>query len=180
MDVDESAPQADPNYGGGSTVDKLEEREWLRDEKGKHCWLYWLDAVEQSGSVYLLGKIRLEGDEDRYASCCCVVRNVERSFFVLPRVDAETGQRYGMKDVWEEARSELVPRCDLGVPRRCLHTMRRLQKKWVVSSSISGPFGPSMLRAGACPSPSPSSARVLKEATPSATTTCPATRTRST
>jgi len=111
MDVDESAPSADPNYGGGSTVDKLEETEWLRDSEGKHCWLYWLDCVEQSGSVYLLGKIRLEGEQDRYASACCVVRNVERSFFVLPRVDAETGQRYGMKDVWEEARSELVPRC---------------------------------------------------------------------
>ena len=108
MDVDESAPQADPNYGGGSCVDKMEETEWLRDADGKHCWLYWLDCVEQSGSVYLLGKIRLEGEKDRYASACCVVRNVERSFFVLPRVDPETGSRYGMKDVWEEARSELV------------------------------------------------------------------------
>ena len=108
MDVDESAPQADPNYGGGSCVDKMEEKEWLRDENGKHCWLYWLDCVEQSGSVYLLGKIRLEGEQDRYASACCVVRNVERSFFILPRVDPETGSRFGMKDVWEEARSELV------------------------------------------------------------------------
>merc|ERR1719271_656378 len=111
MDVDESAPQADPNYGGGSCVDRMEETEWLRDANGKHCWLYWLHCVEQSGSVYLLGKIRLEGEQDRYASACCVVRNVERSFFVLPRVDPETGSRYGMKDVWEEARSELVPRC---------------------------------------------------------------------
>ena len=125
MDVDESAPQADPNYGGGSTVDKLEEREWLRDAEGKHCWLYWLDCVEQSGSVYLLGKIRLEGEEDRYASACCVVRNVERSFFILPRVDSETGQRYGMKDVWEEARSELVrPRRPV-VPSTRLVAMRR-------------------------------------------------------
>ena len=80
----------------------MEETEWLRDADGKHCWLYWLDCVEQSGSVYLLGKIRLEGEQDRYASACCVVRNVERSFFILPRVDPKTGSRFGMKDVWEE------------------------------------------------------------------------------
>ena len=34
--------------------------------------------------------------------------------------------------------------CDLGVPRRCLHTMRRLQERKVVSFSISR----AMLRAG--------------------------------
>ena len=34
--------------------------------------------------------------------------------------------------------------CDLGVPRRCLHTMRRLRetRSWVVSFFISRPFGP--------------------------------------
>ena len=60
-------------------------------------------ASSRSGSVYLLGKIRLEGEQDRYASACCVVRNVERSFFVLPRVDPDR-YRYGMKDVRDEGR----------------------------------------------------------------------------
>ena len=113
MDVaDDSAPAVDPNYGGGATVNQLEEKEWLRGDDGeRHCWMYWLDCVEQSGSVYLLGKIRLEGEEERFASCCCVVKNVERSFFVLPRVDPESGSRFGMKDVWEDVRSALVPTC---------------------------------------------------------------------
>ncbi|KAH8043373.1 hypothetical protein JL722_15251 [Aureococcus anophagefferens] len=52
-DEDESAPAADPSYGtgasvvGGSTVD---EAKYLRtDDDGDHCWMYWLDAAEQSG-----------------------------------------------------------------------------------------------------------------------------------
>ncbi|EGB05577.1 hypothetical protein AURANDRAFT_30667 [Aureococcus anophagefferens] len=72
--------------------------------------MYWLDVVEQSGSIYLVGKVKLEG-EDAYASACVVVRDVERSFFVLPRVDPESGERYPMAKVWAETRAELVPRC---------------------------------------------------------------------
>jgi len=113
-DEDESAPAADPSYGtgasvvGGSTVD---EAKYLRkDDDGDHCWMYWLDVVEQSGSIYLVGKVKLEG-EDAYASACVVVRDVERSFFVLPRVDPESGERYPMAKVWAETRAELVPRC---------------------------------------------------------------------
>ena len=88
MDADESAPQADPNYGGGSTVDKLEETEWLRDAEGKHCWLYWLDCVEQSGSVYLLGKIRLEGRKGPI--CLGLLRRAQRRAELL--CATESGQ----------------------------------------------------------------------------------------
>ncbi|GIY45678.1 DNA polymerase alpha catalytic subunit [Caerostris extrusa] len=49
---------------------------------------FWLDAYEdpykQPGVVYLFGKVYLE-DAKRYLSCCVIVKDIPRRFFVLPR-----------------------------------------------------------------------------------------------
>ena len=41
-----------------------------------------------------------------------------------------------------ETEAQKKERCARGVPRRCLHTMRRLQERKVVSFSSLRPFGP--------------------------------------
>ena len=46
--------------------------------------MFWFDACEQDGSVYLFGKALLP-DKKSTTSCCVRIQNVERNLFVLPR-----------------------------------------------------------------------------------------------
>ena len=51
--------------------------------------LYWTDAAEREGVVYLYGLVRAPADEEgepEYQSCCVAVTNNQRSLFVLPRI----------------------------------------------------------------------------------------------
>ncbi|GIY56481.1 DNA polymerase alpha catalytic subunit [Caerostris darwini] len=76
---------------------------------------FWLDAFEdpykQPGVVYLFGKVYLE-DAKRYLSCCVIVKDIPRRFFVLPRetemdirTKADTGNPVSMQDVYTEISS---------------------------------------------------------------------------
>ncbi|KAI9235463.1 MAG: DNA polymerase family B-domain-containing protein [Podila humilis] len=58
----------------GSTI--LEENGNLR--------MYWIDACEVRGVVYLFGKV-LQRTTNTYVSCCVAVQNIERNLFLLPR-----------------------------------------------------------------------------------------------
>ncbi|KAJ3052467.1 DNA-directed DNA polymerase alpha catalytic subunit pol1 [Rhizophlyctis rosea] len=46
--------------------------------------MFWFDALDHNGVIYLFGKT-LNRKEDKYISCCVMVKNVERNLFILPR-----------------------------------------------------------------------------------------------
>ena len=75
--------------------------------------MFWLDAYEKRGTVYLFGKVRADKSNPSagFVSCCLVVKNNMRSMFVLPRVDPDTGEPFGMMDVHRELKSVLQPSC---------------------------------------------------------------------
>jgi hypothetical protein len=92
--------------------------------------MFWTDAYEQQGIVYLMGKARVHlashlsalprcSAKDptsqtfypslhAYVSCCVAVRNMQRNVFVLPRdkklapSGAVTDEDVGLVDVYEE------------------------------------------------------------------------------
>ncbi|KAG0346298.1 DNA polymerase alpha catalytic subunit [Podila humilis] len=46
--------------------------------------MYWTDACEVRGVVYIFGKV-LQRTTNKYISCCVTVQNIERNLFLLPR-----------------------------------------------------------------------------------------------
>ncbi|KAI9204886.1 DNA polymerase family B-domain-containing protein [Polychytrium aggregatum] len=46
--------------------------------------MYWFDAYEKNGQVYLFGKA-LNKKDGRYISCTLIVKNMQRNVFILPR-----------------------------------------------------------------------------------------------
>ncbi|KAJ3161309.1 DNA-directed DNA polymerase alpha catalytic subunit pol1 [Geranomyces michiganensis] len=46
--------------------------------------MFWFDATEVDGVVYLFGKVQNK-ENGSYISCCSVVNNIQRNVFVLPR-----------------------------------------------------------------------------------------------
>lgn len=80
--------------------------------------LYWLDATEVNGVVYLFGKVAINepGATRRFVSCCVAVHGCERNLFVLPKVvDPDvynsdgTQTRASMANVYAEVNKLLVP-----------------------------------------------------------------------
>ncbi|CAM9786431.1 unnamed protein product, partial [Phaeothamnion confervicola] len=47
--------------------------------------MFWLDATEVEGTLYLIGKVELGEGTGVFGSVCVVVHNVQRSLLVLPR-----------------------------------------------------------------------------------------------
>ncbi|XP_035693536.1 DNA polymerase alpha catalytic subunit-like [Branchiostoma floridae] len=72
---------------------------------------YWIDAYEDQykrpGVVYMFGKVWIESAR-AHVSCCVVVRNIERSIFLLPRETRlfkngdDTGVPVSIMDVYQE------------------------------------------------------------------------------
>ncbi|XP_042900915.1 DNA polymerase alpha catalytic subunit isoform X2 [Parasteatoda tepidariorum] len=78
---------------------------------------FWLDAFEdpfkQPGTVYLFGKIYV-AEAKQYVSCCVIVKDIPRRFYVLPReteldlkTKADTGNPVSMQAVYSELSSTL-------------------------------------------------------------------------
>ncbi|KAJ1938565.1 DNA-directed DNA polymerase alpha catalytic subunit pol1, partial [Linderina macrospora] len=68
--------------------------------------MYWLDAFEKNGNIYLFGKTPANGS---YQSCCVQVSGVERNVFVLPSIDPTTGERFNALDVHKEFEKLALP-----------------------------------------------------------------------
>jgi DNA polymerase alpha subunit A len=51
-------------------------------ENNDQIFMYWIDAYELKGKVYLFGKVLIEG---KYKSCCATIENINRNLFILPR-----------------------------------------------------------------------------------------------
>ncbi|KAJ1730945.1 DNA-directed DNA polymerase alpha catalytic subunit pol1, partial [Coemansia sp. Benny D160-2] len=70
--------------------------------------MYWLDALEKNGALYLVGKTRTDNGSE-YQSCCVKVSGIERNVFLLPRIDPATDERYPVLAVHRELET-LAPR----------------------------------------------------------------------
>ncbi|CAG0893867.1 unnamed protein product, partial [Cyprideis torosa] len=88
-----------------SSVDQLECMSVLEDGS-KSLKLFWFDAhedpVHQPGNIFLFGKIWSK-EKSSYVSACCVVRDIERHIFLLPRVNhRKSGEPVLLKEVYDE------------------------------------------------------------------------------
>lgn len=117
-----SEASASGGMSSGSTIDSkcwmLEEEETPMDAStaasSPYVNMFWLDATEVNGVIYLFGKIpvteldqkaSVAGFTDpaappKFVSCCCAVHGVERNLLVLPSVtgnqtDDQKEERYG-------------------------------------------------------------------------------------
>ncbi|KAJ3315983.1 DNA polymerase alpha catalytic subunit [Boothiomyces sp. JEL0838] len=71
----------------------------------ENIYMFWIDAFEKDGIVYLFGKVQSNGI---FVSCCVQVQNIERNLFILPRkfqLDDhrnETDYPVTLQDVYKE------------------------------------------------------------------------------
>ncbi|KAG0269216.1 DNA polymerase alpha catalytic subunit [Actinomortierella ambigua] len=69
--------------------------------------MYWIDACDVRGVVYVFGKV-FQRTTKTYVSCCAIVKNLKRNLFVLPRPKRvnskgeELAQEVTMVDVYTE------------------------------------------------------------------------------
>jgi DNA polymerase alpha subunit A len=89
-------------------------------EAEEYFEMFWTDASENNGVIYLFGKVALTdptapvNTETQYVSCCVAVHGCERNLFILPRATGEfkpdgSPVRANMKDVYAEISKILVP-----------------------------------------------------------------------
>lgn len=86
-----------------ATLDAITQ---MQDDR-KFIDIYWLDAHEKNGTVYMYGKTAVNND---FVSCCVVVKNNFHNLFVLPR-KKEDGEEYSLMEVHNEMKSVLQPSC---------------------------------------------------------------------
>ncbi|KAF9984327.1 DNA-directed DNA polymerase alpha catalytic subunit pol1 [Modicella reniformis] len=106
MVVDNNLNQTfmDPKAEAETTMDAQEVN--IKEEDGT-LRMYWIDACEVRGVVYIFGKV-LQRSTNTYISCCVAVHNLERNLFVLPRVKRldkqgnETDIEVDLADVYTE------------------------------------------------------------------------------
>lgn len=75
-----ATPQQGPAYGPG--IRAAAEMKVLEEDGSLRIW--WLDAYEKQGVVYMFGKV-LDKATKAYVSCCVTINGIERNLFVLPR-----------------------------------------------------------------------------------------------
>ncbi|KAF9209565.1 DNA-directed DNA polymerase alpha catalytic subunit pol1 [Haplosporangium sp. Z 27] len=81
----------------------------IKEEDGT-LRMYWIDACDIRGVVYIFGKVlkkSTDSNPDIFISCCVAVHNLERNLYVLPRsrrVDKQgnEGEEVDMADVYTE------------------------------------------------------------------------------
>ena len=119
-----SSADSDVALSNGVGNTPIDPALWLRRqmkdenhiEEFEYINMYWTDASELNGIVYLFGKVHLAADAklpDRYVSCCVAVEGNERNLFVLPRGTGETRGdgsfvRATMEDVWKDLNTKVL------------------------------------------------------------------------
>ena len=105
-----SAPATSPSKGSmtGTDANLPPDEEYVN--------IYWLDACETNGVIYLFGKIPINEPNvpTYFVSCCVAVHGAERNLFALPKATGEyaadgTAIRANMANVYQEIGSILVP-----------------------------------------------------------------------
>lgn len=72
--------------------------------------MFWMDAIERRGDIFIYGKVASPTEEDKFVSCCVVVKGNMRNLFVLPRKD-QNGDYVDMASVHQELKGILQPKC---------------------------------------------------------------------
>ena len=72
--------------------------------------MFWMDAVERRGDIFVYGKVASPTEPDKFVSCCVIVKGNMRNLFVLPRKD-ENGDYVDMTKVHQELKGILQPSC---------------------------------------------------------------------
>ena len=97
--VPEDTLGSKPAFSSKASVNALEDDGSLR--------MFWLDYLENSGKLYLIGKVK-DKTSDTWSSACLSVQGIQRNLFLLPRPlrvvqeEAEDGQI-------EIAETDIVP-----------------------------------------------------------------------
>lgn len=82
----------------------------VEDGDEKYIDMFWMDAVERRGDIFVYGKVVSLTEADKFVSCCAIVKGNMRNLFVLPRKD-ENGEYVDMAKVHGELKSILQPSC---------------------------------------------------------------------
>ena len=72
--------------------------------------MFWMDAVERRGDIFVYGKVASPTEPEKFVSCCAIVKGNMRNLFVLPRKD-ENGDYVDMTKVHHELKGILQPSC---------------------------------------------------------------------
>ncbi len=82
---------ADAKAAAGSKVnfDSILQKTKVDDKERSFIDMYWTDAYEQEGTVYLYGKTASAPGSSDYISICTVVHGNQHNLFVLPRAEAD-------------------------------------------------------------------------------------------
>lgn len=117
--VDSEAPVS---VSGGQ---KIDSKSWLletpaedNEPSEQYVRMYWLDATELNGVIYLFGRVPVASADPkqppRFVSCCAIVQGCERNLFVLPRAKPDefkdgSAVRVSAGEVYQEVSKLLVP-----------------------------------------------------------------------
>eukprot|EP00985_Skeletonema_marinoi_P027904 scaffold23518_cov225-Skeletonema_marinoi.AAC.19 len=140
-----AASGTDQNQQGGGDLECIILTEEVEENESKvegeveaprqYIDMFWLDASERNGVVYLYGKVKVpiqtkagakqqKQQSFMYQSCCVTIPNNQRNLFVLPRIKTDakastteedeenaTVERYPISEVYGELKSVLQPSC---------------------------------------------------------------------
>ncbi|KAJ1961736.1 DNA-directed DNA polymerase alpha catalytic subunit pol1, partial [Dipsacomyces acuminosporus] len=83
---------------------------------GDMLYLYWFDAMEKNGNIYLFGKVPTNPNDSSttYQSCCVKISGLERNLFLLPRINPGTSERFSVLEVHSEFESKAL---NLGITK---------------------------------------------------------------
>ncbi|OMH81149.1 DNA polymerase alpha catalytic subunit [Zancudomyces culisetae] len=70
--------------------------------------MYWIDAYEKNGTVYLFGKTGRGTNKNVLTSVCVVVKDIERNIFVLPKAMKDGAERYPASQAYKEVEQMLL------------------------------------------------------------------------
>jgi DNA polymerase alpha subunit A len=132
--IGSGSQDSDNGSSGSGDSSNLDPKSWLLKSPGgadangdplpteEYINMYWLDACEQQGIIYLFGKVpvvsdaAVPGSRKKYVSCCVAVHGAERNLFVLPAADPSgqlnadgTPVRRRMDQVFQDVNKLLVP-----------------------------------------------------------------------
>lgn len=102
---DDIAAESSSNSAAAATLESYV----VTEEEDRYIDLFYMDAAERNGDIYLYGKVASPVDKTKFVSCCVVVKGNLRNLFVLPR---KTEDGYvSMEQVYNEINGVLQPKC---------------------------------------------------------------------
>ncbi len=93
------------NTSSKANLDSIIQEVQIEDTKRTFVDMYWIDAYEKNGLIYLYGKTPKTPESNDFVSICTVISGNQHNLFVLPRPGAE------ILDVHNEIKKVLQPKC---------------------------------------------------------------------